>query len=207
MISAAPASALDFEDGFALGCCRQVVAVGQIDQPRVVLQRVHVEQDAFVGHGDLGGLMPLQERAQAAFAVAGENLCKQFASDQRRMAALAAKGRIDDGGGIAGMVGHQRGDGRSPYERNVDWQQQAGLRVGRERREPGLDARIHALGVIVVANRDDAGTLQGGFQRFRFMAGDDADIGNAHLAESADRPFKSTLAAQTQQRLETAHAR
>ena len=64
----------------------------------IVVATIHVDEAAPIEHRDLARrfLVASEQRLQSAFSVAGEDLGEKRATDERRMAALAAKGRIDD---------------------------------------------------------------------------------------------------------------
>ena len=178
-------------------------------QGAIVAGMIHVRQATPVEYGHFARFvgMTSEQRAQAALAVARQNFREQRTANERRMAALAAKGRIDDR-----RIARRRGaddarDGRRANERHVDRRQQEPVGVGRQRSNARLHAREHPLCVAGIVHAGDAEPHEFRRQRFRVEAGDDANAPHTCGAQAGHDMVDQRPLAERQQRLERAHAR
>ena len=173
------------EHGFAfVGVWRAATCLRRQHQP-VIAAAVHIDQAAPIEHGDLGRLifMPRQQRLEAAVAVARQNFREQGPTHQRRMAAIAAETRIDDGRWMRCGRAQQACDRRGTDQRHVDWRQQESVDFRRQRGDALPHAGEHAAGIIGIVGADDADTRQFGRQGVSLETGDDVDLAHPSGAQ------------------------
>ena len=127
-----------------------------------------------------------EQLAQAALALAGENLGKQRVRYERRMTALPVEARIGDRRPAHRERLRQRGDRFRTHQRDVDREKEARI----DRRQQGVDARldagIHALLEVHVAHNRDAEAIDDRLDLIGSVSRDDADALDARSAEHRD---------------------
>ena len=123
------------EHGLAFGDVGHAMSGERRSEPAIIVATIHIDQASPVEYRDFARLVFVasEQRPQAAVAVAVQDLGEQGATDERRMAALAAEGRIDDR-----RIARRRGaqdprDRRRAQQRHVDRRQQERVGVLRQR--------------------------------------------------------------------------
>jgi len=197
------------EDRLAFFVVGNALARLRRHEAAIVFGVVHVAQAAGVEHGDVArfALVAGEYRPEAALAVAAEDFREQRSADPGRMAALAAKGRIDDRRAALARARRQPRERRGAHQRRVDRPQQAAFRRGRQRGDPGAHARNHAAIEIGIAHADDVDALERRSHGFRAVAIDDMDVPHARFAQARRDMADDRAFAEGKQRLQRAHAR
>ena len=177
--------------------------------PAVVTGRVHVQQTAPVENRHAGrfGLVPGEDGAQSAFAIAREDFAEQRAANERRMPALAAKGWVYDARVRRGRRVQHLADRPGAHQRHVHGQKQETVHRGRQGCHASLHAREHARGEIAVMDGRYPKVRQLRRHQVRVVARHHMNVPQPRLAQARHHMAQHGLPAEGQQRLERPHAR
>jgi hypothetical protein len=198
-----------FQHGFALLRIGHMTVWEQSQELAVVRETIHVQQAAPVEDGNLASivLVPGKDGPQSAFPIAAEDFIEKRTANERRMPALAAKNRMNDGGARFRCHTQHLGGCGGADQRHVHGQKQKPFHVCRQGGHSRLYAREHPLGEIGVVDVGHSQCRQFRRQQVRQITRYRMDAPHASLAQACHRVAYGSPPAKGQKRLERSHAR